>query len=391
MAEIKRTFSGGKMEKDLDERVVPDGQYREALNISVATSEASDVGAAQNILGNIKVTTAIQSRSYSAAGGDGVYAGNNYHVANVVDPQNDMLYRFIHTAAPTYTGNVDANGDDIDGQGIWMDRIVEFDTKSTVDMPWGEKESAIMVDIFKVEASIETYLDRPSSDKSIITVNRNLNQLRWGMRVAIEGDAEDITIELIDYSTGEILLNRKPNLELLPDTPVVFHGDRNLNFGNVEIGTDTNGIRKITGINIIDGMIFWTDNFSEPKKINIERSKDGCDSAKWAALGLSRGIQKIDDFNQHTLLIVKDENPLDMVYDDALNANLITSGDDPNTIPAGGGTWVAGGGPVTPPPGPPPVATGNDDGFAAASNSGAASSASGSTGGGLDNNYGYGG
>ena len=48
MAEIKRTFSGGKMEKDLDERVVPDGQYREALNISVATSEASDVGAAQN-------------------------------------------------------------------------------------------------------------------------------------------------------------------------------------------------------------------------------------------------------------------------------------------------------------------------------------------------------
>ncbi len=33
--------------------------------------------------------------------------------------------------------------------------------------------------------------------------------------------------------------------------------------------------RLITGINIIDDMLFWTDNFSEPKKINITRSKEG--------------------------------------------------------------------------------------------------------------------
>ena len=63
MPELKHTFTGGKMEKDLDERIVPNGQYREALNISVATSEDSNVGAAQNILGNIKVTSAIQGRT----------------------------------------------------------------------------------------------------------------------------------------------------------------------------------------------------------------------------------------------------------------------------------------------------------------------------------------
>jgi hypothetical protein len=33
--------------------------------------------------------------------------------------------------------------------------------------------------------------------------------------------------------------------------------------------------RLITGINIIDDMLFWTDNFSEPKKINIPRSIQG--------------------------------------------------------------------------------------------------------------------
>jgi hypothetical protein len=35
--------------------------------------------------------------------------------------------------------------------------------------------------------------------------------------------------------------------------------------------------RLITGINIIDDMLFWTDNFSEPKKINITRSIEGTD------------------------------------------------------------------------------------------------------------------
>ena len=43
MPELKHTFQGGKMEKDRDERVLPNGQYREALNISVSTSEGSDV------------------------------------------------------------------------------------------------------------------------------------------------------------------------------------------------------------------------------------------------------------------------------------------------------------------------------------------------------------
>ena len=52
MPEIKHNFAGGKMEKDLDERLIPNGQYRDAMNIQVSTSEGSDVGTVQNILGN---------------------------------------------------------------------------------------------------------------------------------------------------------------------------------------------------------------------------------------------------------------------------------------------------------------------------------------------------
>ena len=52
MPEIKNAFIQGKMNKDLDERLVPNGEYRDALNIDVDYSEGSDVGALKNILGN---------------------------------------------------------------------------------------------------------------------------------------------------------------------------------------------------------------------------------------------------------------------------------------------------------------------------------------------------
>ena len=52
MPELKHHFRLGKMNKDLDERLVNNGEYRDALNIEVDSSEGSDVGSVQNILGN---------------------------------------------------------------------------------------------------------------------------------------------------------------------------------------------------------------------------------------------------------------------------------------------------------------------------------------------------
>ena len=52
MPEIKQNFTKGKMNKDLDERLVPKGEYRHALNVQVSTSEGDNVGSLQNILGN---------------------------------------------------------------------------------------------------------------------------------------------------------------------------------------------------------------------------------------------------------------------------------------------------------------------------------------------------
>ena len=55
MPEIKNVFRQGVMNKDDDERIIPNGQYRDAMNIEISTSEDSDVGTVQNILGNTRV------------------------------------------------------------------------------------------------------------------------------------------------------------------------------------------------------------------------------------------------------------------------------------------------------------------------------------------------
>jgi hypothetical protein len=55
--EIKNTFLKSKMNKDLDDRILPNGEYRDARNISVGRSEDNDVGALENIIGNSLLAT----------------------------------------------------------------------------------------------------------------------------------------------------------------------------------------------------------------------------------------------------------------------------------------------------------------------------------------------
>ena len=52
MSELLNNFRLGRMEKDLDDRLLINGSYRDALNVEVATSDGSDVGALQKVLGN---------------------------------------------------------------------------------------------------------------------------------------------------------------------------------------------------------------------------------------------------------------------------------------------------------------------------------------------------
>ena len=86
MPELKNTFTGGKMDKDLDERLVPSGSYRDAWNIQVATSEESDIGSIQNILRNQKLPNNLGSNAIPA---------DSICVGSIADDKNNKLYLFL--------------------------------------------------------------------------------------------------------------------------------------------------------------------------------------------------------------------------------------------------------------------------------------------------------
>ena len=54
---LKNTLVQGKMNKDVDERLVPNGQYSDALNIRVSNTDGADVGAVENVKGNEALTS----------------------------------------------------------------------------------------------------------------------------------------------------------------------------------------------------------------------------------------------------------------------------------------------------------------------------------------------
>jgi len=56
MAKVVNTFVKGKLNKDLDARLIPNGEYRDARNVQVSKSEGPDVGELENVLGN-KITS----------------------------------------------------------------------------------------------------------------------------------------------------------------------------------------------------------------------------------------------------------------------------------------------------------------------------------------------
>ena len=167
MAKLSRNFVAGKMNKSVDERLVPNGQYIDAVNVRLGSSESTEIGAVENSKGNTKLTSLLY---------EGVLLSNQAKcIGSVDDGANDTLYWFITDPA---FGPTSPSGK--------IDMIVSFN----------------------VITNILSYL----------------------------------VISVSDGGTS---------------------GQTVLNFDNKHL---------ITGINVIDGLLFWTDDYNPPRFINILRN-----------------------------------------------------------------------------------------------------------------------
>ena len=177
MPELKHHFRRGRMNKDLDERLLPNGEYRDAQNVEVVTSEGSDVGSIQNVLGTVLKKGRLYDENTQiltewSADSNLFDLIDPTCIGSFVDTQNDNIYWFIH-----YSFLNDSNNAIIKGSAV-----VEYDDNTGVIQP-------VLVDVSNILKFSSDYL--------------------------------------------------------------------------------------ITGINAIDGLLLWTDNQTEPKRINIKKFKEG--------------------------------------------------------------------------------------------------------------------
>ena len=169
MAEIKNSFTSAKMNQDLDDRLIPSNEYREGRNISIISSDSSNTGAIENILGNEFIRNMYPGLEDATV------------IGYIVDQTSSTLYAMITNYNDTAF------------------------TNTGIDIPL-------------------SYIDA------------NL-----GKRAAI------VKFNLLTNSFSYLVTG-------------AF-----LNFSKTH---------PITGINLVENLLFWTDNRNQPRKINVVRASN---------------------------------------------------------------------------------------------------------------------
>ena len=113
MAEVKNAFLKSKMNKDLDARLLPSGEYRDAQNAQISRSEGDDVGALTNVLGN-KLLVQFN-----------VFQNNMTSIGYYVDEINNDIYVFL-------TDNYSSSWVPQSGGGGFHHAIYKYNVKSEV-------------------------------------------------------------------------------------------------------------------------------------------------------------------------------------------------------------------------------------------------------------------
>lgn len=185
MAKLSRNFIAGKINKDLDARLTPNGQVLDQLNIHNGSAESGDVGVNVNALGNLPLTTLKY---------DGIELSSDaVTIGAIADNAKETMYWMVHDPSNSVypTGKCDL--------------IVSFNTKT------------------------QTLVYH------VISVN----------------DGDDV--------------------------------DTTLNF---------NQLYLITAINIVDNLLFFSDNYNPPRVINVTRN-------------YGSPIADVDQFTAESILVIK--------------------------------------------------------------------------------------
>ena len=271
MPEFNRVFNEGKMNRDLDERLVPQGQYREGVNIEVTSTKNNNVGSVKNRKGN-----SLQNQEGLALSGNELYGLSPQAecIDYVVAEETQRVYYFIKNAKFD------------DGTGVSKvnsDIIAEFDPNTAASR-------IIFIDVKRIRIAN----DITGSTFSVAPDQLNVLSFQYA---GVIPDIANFPVQAfrvgMTLPDGNVLTkfsNVGGTYNLVFANPVdlasIVANDLVLTKESV-LGIDR--ANKYIASNYVDGLLFFTNGVDEPKKINIEES--------------FLGTSQQQSLNKHTSLI----------------------------------------------------------------------------------------
>tara|TARA_R100000664_G_scaffold5055_1_gene9828 strand:- start:5140 stop:8820 length:3681 start_codon:yes stop_codon:yes gene_type:complete len=252
MAETRNTFIKSRMNKDLDARILPKGEYRDALNVAISRSNEDTVGALENVLGNVEISDFGIQRDLKI---------------NIIN-ENGQLINATGTNWPVGpTLNIPTTGGS--GSGLLVNVL-------------GDGAGGIAVLEVVVSNTTEnyqpgdiiTFTDGPSEGSAEVSYVKDPTCIN---NLEIIGAKEDEANNRMFVFITDFVDDSKDNLsntqgggshyiccyDFNSNTPYVLVQGDFLNFSKTQ---------PVYGINIIEDFLFWTDNRNQPRKINISRA-----------------------------------------------------------------------------------------------------------------------
>jgi len=342
MPEIKKGFLKAGMNLDVDERLVSQGEYREALNVRIASGSGSDKGSINSIESNVNVDPISK---HNNATNPSIY---KRVIGSVVDKETEKLYYFVkNNVSKNLVSSINVGEEPLLEDNGYVDIIA--DTIYELDKPSASRSKIVFNDVHHINASLlvcklpEGTVNSTTTSLFIMESFAEYMDIREDMRVLLVNIGNDplaenefpfneqnvwtqdaVYVDYVDRTSVDIdgvnyitvhfkspFVVGNPVGPALIDLPVASAFSIGFRSKRLISDNSLNSEYTITGLNVLDGILYFSDNKSEPKRINIHRGKVGSCSLTLDGQSLPAWINSNEFL--HTRLVV-DGDSTDFTY-----------------------------------------------------------------------------
>lgn len=274
MSKTQRNFATGIMNKSVDERLLPNGEYSDAMNVRLGSTEASEIGSVENAKGNERVGNIAFPPTGQACSAE--LSPNAVCLGSYADPSTETIYWFVHDPTwmgiyPTDSGGSTAPGDILVGPATAPPGV----TTGAAAVKRLEDNTQSFMGTVKVGDIVTSACGTcTNADYVYVTEVQNNTKLSLSGDLAVGGLPVGTSYTIKQNLQRCDMIVSYNTISQITNLLVVSMWDGVVCASQWATTLNFNPKRLITGINLIDNMLFFTDNYNPPRKINITRSYD---------------------------------------------------------------------------------------------------------------------